>query len=84
MLVAHKEILKKHVLGLVLDFVEALKNDMTPIRKKVLTPSICSILEMLSDYEVSQLTALLDTTSKALFRSFYDSYQKWHVYRGRF
>jgi hypothetical protein len=84
MLGSHKDILKKHVLGLILDFVEALKNDMVPSCKKALTPAVYSILEMLSEYEVSQLNALLDTTSKALFRSFYDGFRKWHVYRGRF
>lgn len=84
MLGSHKEILKKHVLGLILDFVEALKNDMMPTCKKALTPAVYCILDMLSEYEVSQLNALLDASSKALFRSFFDGFQKWHVYRGRF
>ncbi|KAI2496720.1 hypothetical protein MHU86_17767 [Fragilaria crotonensis] len=84
MLGSHKEILKKHVLGLILDFIEALKNDMMPTCKKALTPAVYCILDMLSEYEVSQLNALLDASSKALFRSFFDGFQKWHVYRGRF
>ena len=84
MLGAHKDILKKHILGLILDFVDALIDDMAPIRKKMLTPTVYFLLEMLSEYEVNQLNALLDTTSKALFRSVYQGYQKWHVYKGRF
>jgi hypothetical protein len=84
MLGAHKEVFKKHILGLIQDFVDALSDKMTLGRKKALTPTVCFLLEMLSEYEVNQLSALLDTTKKAIFRSFYESYQKWHVYKGRF
>lgn len=84
MLPAHKDILKKHILGLILDFVNALRNDLMPDRKNALTPSVYFLLEMLSEYEVNQLNALLDTTGKALFKSFYEGFQKRHVYRGRF
>lgn len=84
MLGAHKEVFKKHILGLIQDFVDALSDNMTLVRRKALTPAVCFLLEMLTDYEVNQLSALLDTTKKAVFRSFYENYQIWHVYKGRF
>jgi hypothetical protein len=84
LLIEHREIIKKHVLGIIADFVSALKADMTSIRKKALTPLVNSLLELISEHEISQLNTLLDTTGKALFRSHYEAFQKWHTYKGQY
>jgi hypothetical protein len=84
MLPAHKEILKKHILGLILDFVDALSHDLMPSTKNAVAPSVYFLLEIMSEYEINQLNALLDTSGKVLFKTFYEGFQKRHVYRGRF
>jgi hypothetical protein len=83
LLVPHKEVYKKHVLGILVEFVHALSNDLDLPRKNSLTPAVYCILDMLQQYETKQLNTMLDTTGRALFRSVYHSYQKIHVYKGQ-
>ena len=83
-LIPQKEIYKKHVLGLLIDFIEALKGDMHPNCKKILQPAIFSLLDLLSQYETQQLNALIDDTGKSLFRSVFQDYQTAHVYKGQY
>jgi hypothetical protein len=83
LLIPHKEVYKKHLLGLLLEFVHALKGDMEFARKSSLTPAVFCLLDMLQQYEFKQLNAMMDTTGRALFRSVHQSYQKQHVYKGQ-
>ncbi|KAL7564500.1 hypothetical protein ACA910_017661 [Epithemia clementina (nom. ined.)] len=81
-LVAHRDIYKKHVIGLLLEFV--LKIPSTPLLvKNAVLPSIHCLLDILSVHEQKQLNALMDTPSKSNFRSIYHNYQKLHAYKGQ-
>ena len=83
LLIPHKEVYKKHVLGILVEFVCALSSNLDLARKNSLTPAVYFILDMLQQYETNQLNTMLDMTGKTLFRSVYQSYQKLHVYKGQ-
>lgn len=83
LLLPNKEVFKKHILCLLLEFVHCLEHGMSLVRKECLLPSVFYLLDMLTKYEMQQLTTLMDTTSKALFRSVYQSYNKLHAYKGQ-
>ena len=96
-LVPHSAMLKKHVLGLLLDFVHSLSSGgksgigggmarptLSPDRKRALTPAVYSLLDVLSTYELKTLNSLLDGTGRAVFRPFYETYQRQHVYKGQY
>lgn len=82
-LLPHKEIYKKHVICLLLEFVHCLERDLDLFRKECLLPSIFYLLDMLSKYEMEQLNILMDTSAKTLFRSVHQNYQKIHAYKGQ-
>lgn len=82
LLAPHKEIYKKHVIGLVLEFVQALESSLGLVRRECIVPAIYFLLDTMSDFETKQLNALIDTRGKVLFRTVYQSYQKIHAYRG--
>jgi len=95
LLIAHKDIYKKHLLGLLLEFVHALhgddsssadknvtENSLSLARKESIMPAIFCLLDSLSSYEMKQLNALMDPKGKILFRTVYESYQKTHTYKG--
>jgi hypothetical protein len=84
LLIPQKEVYKKHVLGLLIDFIDGLKGDMHPKCKKVLLPAIYCLLDLLTQYETQQLNALIDDTGKSLFRSVYEDFQSAHVYKGQY
>jgi len=81
--VHHQEVYKKHVLGLLLEFVHGLQQSMSLVRKKNLLPAVYCILDLLTPYETKQLNSLMDVTAKTLFRTIYQSYQKLHAYKGQ-
>jgi hypothetical protein len=83
LLVPHRDVYKKHVLGLLIEFVNALRGDMDLVRKNSLTPGVYCLLDMLQQYETKQLNSMMDTTEKALFRTVHQNYQKLHVYKGQ-
>jgi len=83
LLLPHKDVYKKHVLCLLLEFVHCLERDLSLFRKECLLPAIFYLLDMLSKYEMQQLNILMDTTAKTLFRSVHQSYQKLHAYKGQ-
>lgn len=83
LLVPHRDVYKKHVLGLLIEFVKALRGDMDLVRKNSLTPAVYCLLDMLQQYETKQLNSMMDTTGKALFRTVHQNYQKLHVYKGQ-
>ena len=81
LLISHKEIYKKHVLGLVLEFVHAL-GDLSLERRESLIPAIYSLLDVMSTYEMQQLNATMTTHHKILFRTIMQGYRKVHEYKG--
>ena len=84
-LVAHKDIYKKHVIGLVLEFVhDGLGQSSIDLNvRNSLLPAIFSLLDTMSTYEMKQLDAHMDTKAKVLFRSIHQGYQKTHTYKGQ-
>ena len=83
LLIPHKDIFKKHVVGLVLCYIRALNIDMNSTTKSRLTPSINALLDMCSDFETRQINAMIDVSSKALFAPVFQSYQKFYQYHGQ-
>jgi hypothetical protein len=83
LLIQHKDIYKKHLLGLLLEFVHALQHDMSLVRKKNLLPAVYCLLDSLTTYETKQLNSMMETGAKTLFRTVYQSYQKLHAYKGQ-
>jgi hypothetical protein len=84
LLAPHSDVYRKHVLGILLEFVGAIRGDIDPQCKKSLLPGIFCLLDMLTHYETKQLNAMMDTTGKALFRTVHQSYQKQHQYKGQY
>jgi hypothetical protein len=84
-LVAHKDIYKKHVIGLVLEFVhDGLAQSAIDLHvRNSLIPAIYSLLDTMSTYEMRQLNAHMDTKAKVLFRGIHQGYQKVHTYKGQ-
>ncbi len=83
LLIPHKDILKKHVVGLILHYIRALNKGLNPRMKSKLMPSIFALLDMLSDFETRQINAMIDAPSKALFAPVFHSYQKYYQYHGQ-
>lgn len=83
LLLPHGEVYKKHVLCLVVEFVEALKRNMDPTRRHALSPGIYCLLDILQQHETTQLNAMLDDMGRALLRTVHESYKKQHVYKGQ-
>ena len=83
LLIPHKELFKKHVVGLILCYIKALSEGMSPSTKKKLMPSIYALLDVCSEYETRQINAMIDVPSKALFAPVFRSYQKFYQYRGQ-
>ena len=81
-LVPHREVYKKHVIPLLLDFVRRL-DQQSLLVKNALLPSVYCLLDLLTIHEQRQLNALMDTTSKSNFRSIYQTYQKLFAYKGQ-
>ena len=84
LLIPHRDVYKKHVLGLILEFVGVMRGDVRPSRSKGIVPAIYCLLDILSQYEIEQLNTMMDDTAKALFRSVYQSHQKTHIYKGQY
>lgn len=82
LLIPHKDIFKKHVIGLVLCYIQALNNGMNPTTKTKLMPSIYALLDMCSDFETRQINAMIEPSSKALFAPVFQSYRKVYQYHG--
>ncbi len=82
LMVVHKEVYKKHVLGIVLEFVWQVGFLSLEHRNQML-PAIYSLLDTMSTYEMQQLNASIGTEQKVLFRTIYQSYQKGHTYKGQ-
>ena len=83
LLIPHKDIFKKHVVGLMLRYIRALNEGMNPTTKAKLLPSVYALLEMCSDFETRQINAMIDTPSKALFAPVFQAYRKYYQYHGQ-
>jgi hypothetical protein len=83
LLIHHRDIYKKHLLGLLLEFIHALQHNMSLVRKKNLLPAVYCLLDSLTSYETKQLNSMMETTAKTLFRTVYQSYQKLYAYKGQ-
>jgi Urb2/Npa2 family len=95
LLISHREVYKKHIVSLVLAFVQcssATKDDennngidgtMPLTVREALVPAIHFLLDTFSVYETKTLNAHMDLRCKTTFRSIYQSYQKVHTYKGQ-
>jgi hypothetical protein len=84
LLVSHRDIYKKHVVGLLLEFVHGLEHaKMDTTRRDGLIPAIYFLLDTLSTYETQELNANMSKKAKTLFRQINNDYQKLHAYRGQ-
>jgi hypothetical protein len=83
LLLPHGEVYKKHVLGLLVEFVKALGGNMNLARKNGLSPALYCLLDILKEHENAQLNSMLDDMGRALLRSVHKNYQKLHVYKGQ-
>lgn len=83
LLLPHRDVYKKHVICLLVEFVKALKGDLDLKRKTCLAPAIYCLLDILQQHETTQLNCMLDEMGRALLRSVHKNYQKLHVYKGQ-
>ena len=83
LLLPHGDVYKKHVICLILRFVNSLRNDIHPICKKSLLPGIYCLLDIIQEHETMQLNSMLDEECRALLRTIHDGYKKIHVYKGQ-
>ncbi|KAL7469235.1 hypothetical protein ACHAXS_009497 [Conticribra weissflogii] len=83
LLIPHKDVFRKHVVGLILRYIQALNEAMTPVVKAKLMPSIYALLDMCSEFETKQINSMIDVPSKALFAPVFQSYQKYYQYHGQ-
>ena len=79
----HKDIFKKHIMHLVLYYIDGMQKSMDPWIKTQLEPSVFLLLDTLSEFETKQMNTLMRPTAKALFQSVFKNYQK-HQYKGQF
>lgn len=79
----HKDVYKKHVVGLMLCYIRALNEGMNTSTKSKLMPAIYALLDMCSDFETRQINAMIDIPSKALFAPVFQSYLKYFQYNGQ-
>ncbi|CAJ1969340.1 unnamed protein product [Cylindrotheca closterium] len=79
----HGDVYKKHVLAVLLEYVKALRGNLDPARKNDIMPAIFCLLDILQQYENSQLNSMLDDMGRALLRSTHTNYQRAHVYKGQ-
>jgi len=79
----HKDMFKKHLMHLILFFINNLQASTDPSLKAQLEPSIFLLLDTLSDFETRQMNTMMDPTARALFQSVHKNYQKYQ-YKGQF
>lgn len=82
LLVAHRDIYKKHIIGLLLEYLHGV-SDLSVGRRERLLPAIYSLLDTLSTHELQQLNACMESKHRVLFRSLYQHYKKVHTYKGQ-
>jgi len=81
----HKDVFKKHVIGLILAYARSLASGSMSAALKKTTIGICyALLDVCAEFEIQQLNCMMDLTTKAIFRSVFQSYHKSHKYHGQF
>jgi len=83
LLLPHADVYKKHVICLILRFVNSLRHDVHPACKKSLLPGVYCLLDIIQQHETMQLNSMLDEECRALLRSIHEGYKKIHVYNGQ-
>jgi hypothetical protein len=83
LLLPYGEVYKKHIICLIVRFVDALQGTMNATCKKSLLPGIYCLLDIIQDHETMQLNSMLDEMGRALLRSLHEGYKKIHVYHGQ-
>mmetsp|Transcript_17913 Transcript_17913/g.36924 ORF Transcript_17913/g.36924 Transcript_17913/m.36924 type:complete len:498 (-) Transcript_17913:338-1831(-) len=83
LLLPHGDVYKKHIICLILRFVNSLRNDAHPVAKKSLLPGIYCLLDIIQEHETMQLNSMLDEECRAVLRSIHEGYKKIHVYKGQ-
>ena len=83
LLLPHGDVYKKHIICLILRFVNAMREDVHPVAKKSLLPGIYCLLDIIQDHESMQLNSMLDEECRAILRSIHEGYKKIHVYKGQ-
>eukprot|EP00549_Striatella_unipunctata_P006178 CAMPEP_0118717460 /NCGR_PEP_ID=MMETSP0800-20121206/28172_1 /TAXON_ID=210618 ORGANISM="Striatella unipunctata, Strain CCMP2910" /NCGR_SAMPLE_ID=MMETSP0800 /ASSEMBLY_ACC=CAM_ASM_000638 /LENGTH=95 /DNA_ID=CAMNT_0006624201 /DNA_START=178 /DNA_END=465 /DNA_ORIENTATION=+ len=78
----HKDIFKKHVVGLVLSYMNGVEQKGGG-KRSGLVRCVFSWLDTFSSHEWSQCNASMNTTQRTLFQSIYQTYQKTHQYKGQ-
>jgi hypothetical protein len=82
-LVIHKEVFKKHVLSLILDYVDAVQEGIESRTKSLLMPAVFNLLDCLSPHETMQMNNMVHIASKSVYQNMIRSYQN-HTYKGQF
>lgn len=81
----HKEVMKKHVVGLVLAYAVSLQSVNFQGEMKRAMNEVCfSLLDVCTEYETQHMNCLMDTTARIMFRPVFQAYQKEHKYRGQY
>ena len=84
LLVGHKDIYKKHVIGLVLVFIAGIEQGSLSLQcRDALTPAIYFLLDCMSTFEMQQLNAQMNSKARILFRNVHQNYEKLHTYKGQ-
>ena len=84
LLVGHKDVYKKHVVGLVLVFISGIEQATLSLQcREALTPAIYFLLDCMSTFEIQQLNAQMNPKARILFRNIHQNYEKLHTYKGQ-
>ena len=83
LLLPHGDVYKKHIICLILRFVNSFRQDVHPTAKNSLLPGVYCLLDIIQEHETMQLNSMLDEECRALLRSIHEGYKKIHVYKGQ-
>jgi hypothetical protein len=81
--VEHSAIYKKHLIGLILEYIHSVQKGLSLMRKTSLLPAVYLLLDALSPHELKQLNVVMDPSATILFKGIYHNYQKIHAYKGK-
>jgi hypothetical protein len=83
LLLPHMDVYKKHIVCLVVKFVDGLTAEMDVFRKNALMPAIFCLFDMIQQHETLQLNSMLDEVGRVVLRPVHENYKKVHVYKGQ-
>jgi hypothetical protein len=79
----HKDVIKKHMMHLVLFFVDRAQLSMDMSKKTHTEPLLFNLLDSLSDFEIKQLSTMMQPSTKSTLQGFFKKYNK-NKYTGAF